>query len=108
MSHASQQAFVGATSQFAITNTMANLSLPTDIIPIKILKKNGTSLVHGRHYATQSLGNAIDYAFAKGGIELSQLQKSVLLSKTLRNRIHYAGTRAALRATRPSMHEKHQ
>ena len=108
MSHESQQSFTEAASRFAITDTIANLSLPTDIIPIKTLKKEGTSLVHGRHYATQSLANAIDHAFVKGGVELSQLQMSVLLSKTLRNRIHYAGTRLVLRGTQSSMHERHE
>jgi hypothetical protein len=73
--------FRNALSRFAVTGTIANLSIDTNTPTVNELLDSGYKLVHGKKFMTEALCNAISHANAKLNCTLSRVQILSLLAR---------------------------
>jgi len=80
-----QRLITDAISRFTGTEYIANLTLPSDLKEINELKNKGYSIVHGKHFQSHALHNAINQARQMHGDVLSKVQVYAILSRTGNN-----------------------
>lgn len=77
-----RKSFTDALSRFTVTDAIANLTLFGDFRSIPILREQGFTLAHGKHFIYPALEHAINWTGEHAGRKLSRIQCLSIASRS--------------------------